>query len=114
MRIIKQDQTQVFKNSDMMTSREYPFGDKDINAAVIELDGRYPEAGFVMNKVCKEIAYIIDGDGTLTTGGETHELHKGDTAFILPGEKYYFEGRLTMFMPCAPAWYAEQHVEVDA
>jgi len=32
---------------------------------------------------------------------------------IEPGEKYYWEGKMTMFMPCVPAWYAEQHKEVE-
>jgi mannose-6-phosphate isomerase-like protein (cupin superfamily) len=112
MKLVKSSQTQEFKNSDACTAFEYPLGDKDINGAVIKLDGRYPEDGYVINEVCKEIAFVVDGSGQLTVGDETQELHKGDLALLLPGEKYYFEGQLTMFMPCSPAWYAEQHKHV--
>lgn len=113
MKLVKPDQTKVYKNSEACTSIEYPLGDKDINGAVIRLNGRYPEKGYVTNEVCKEMAYVIEGAGTLTVSQETHEIKQGDVMLLLPGEKYYFEGQLTMFMPCSPAWYPEQHKQTD-
>ncbi len=56
-----------------MTAWEYPVLDKALHGAVIELSGRYPDTGRVVNELC-------------TT---------------------------TLFMPCAPAWYTEQHREVE-
>lgn len=114
MKIVTTSQTQEFKNSEACTAFEYPLGDKDINGAVIKLHGRYPESGYVVNKVCKEIAYVVEGQGLLGTPDAKHTLHKGDLALLLPGEKYYFEGELVMFMPCSPAWYPEQHAQVDS
>lgn len=114
MKIVTVDQTQKFKNSDNCEAVEYPLGDKDINGAVIKLSGRYPEKGYVTNKVCKELVYVVEGEGLVITSRESQKLKRGDLALIHPGEKYYFEGKLTMFMPCSPAWYPEQHEQVQA
>jgi len=113
MKLVTLSQAKEFKNSDTCIATEYPLDDKDINGAVIKLSGRYPEKGYVTNTVCKELAYVIEGSGTVATADETQNLHQGDLVLLLPGERYYFEGTLTMFMPCSPAWYPEQHQQID-
>ena len=65
MKTVKKEQTKRFENSPTCVALEYPIGDKDINGAVIELNGRYPEMGRVVNTECKEIAYIIEGNGLI-------------------------------------------------
>jgi mannose-6-phosphate isomerase-like protein (cupin superfamily) len=114
MKVAKASQAQEFKNSPACTAIEYPLGDNDINGAVIKLNGRYPENGYVTNEVCKEMAYVIEGNGVLVTDTDSQQLHQGDVLLLLPGETYYFEGQLTMFMPCTPAWYPAQHQHIDA
>ena len=54
MKIVNKNQVEVFKNSDVCTAIEYPLEDKDINGAIIELSGRYPSKGRVVNLKCKE------------------------------------------------------------
>lgn len=92
---------------------EYPLEDKDINGAVIELSGRYPDTGRVVNLKCKEIAYVISGSGKIVVENEEINLSEGDMILVEPGEKYFWEGKLKIFVPCAPAWYPEQHKEVE-
>ena len=113
MKLVKKEQVLTFKNSDVCTAYEYPFEDDDINGAVIKLRGRYPNRGCVRNNVCKELVYIIFGAGKVTVEGKELSLNVGDMVLILPGERYYFEGNLEMMMPCTPAWYAEQHEEIE-
>lgn len=113
MKVIRKDQTKTFKNSDACTAIEYPLEDKDVNGAIIELSGRYPEKGRVVNLKCKELAYIIEGSGRLVVEGKEVSLSKSDLVLIEPGEKYFWEANLIMFVPCVPAWYPEQHKEVD-
>lgn len=113
MKVVTKRQTQEHKNSDACVALEYPLGDDDINGAVIKLNGRYPDAGYVMNEVCKELVYIIKGSGKLVTNHEEQKLEPDDLVLLIPGEKYFFEGNLEMFMPCSPAWYPEQHTEVN-
>lgn len=111
MKIVRSNQTNKFKNSNSCLALEYPMGDKDINGAVVKLSGRYPDKGFVANLKCKELAYIVQGSGKVNIEGKDIILKKGDLVLIEPKEKYYWEGKLTMFIPCTPAWYPEQHKE---
>src|SRR6266536_2162403 len=108
MKILHQSEATQHKNSDQCTALEYPMGDKDINGAVITINGRYPDAGKVVNRVCKELVYIVSGTGALGIDGQKYPLKSGDLLLILPGEQYYLEGQnLVTFMPCTPAWYPE-------
>lgn len=113
MKIIHKDQTKKFKNSELCTAIEYPLEDKDINGAVIELTGRYPSSGRVVNLKCKELAYVINGSGKVVIEEKEINIQEGDLILLEPGERYFWEGNLTMFVPCTPAWYPEQHKEVD-
>lgn len=112
MKIVHYSQTKKFKNSDSCIAIEYPLGDKDINGAVIELTGRYPDKGRAVNLKCKELVYVIRGSGRVNIENKSFDLKKGSVILIAAGEKYFWEGKMTMFMPCTPAWHPEQHQEV--
>mgnify|MGYP003293451694 FL=1 len=38
---------------------------------------------------------------------------KGDIVLIDKGEAYYWDAYCTIAMPCAPAWYPEQHKLIE-
>lgn len=63
MQVVRKNQTKAFKNSAACMAFEYPTKGKDINGAVIELTGRYPDAGMVMNEQCSE-SYHCFGFGS--------------------------------------------------
>ncbi len=113
MKIIHPSETQRFQNSAGCVAVEYPLGDADINGALIELSGREPDAGRAVNLECKELAYIINGSGKVVIEGQEINLNAGDLVLIEPGEKFFWEGKMTIFMPCAPAWYPEQYKKVE-
>jgi mannose-6-phosphate isomerase-like protein (cupin superfamily) len=113
MQVVKKTATKKFTNSKSCTAIEYPMEDPDINGAVGKINGRYPEEGRVVNEVCKELGYVIKGSGRVVIEGREIELKKGDLILIQPGERYYWEGNLKLFMPCTPAWSPQQHKEVD-
>lgn len=113
MKIIHKNQTKIFKNSDTCTAIDYWTGDKDINGAILEINGRYPDKGRVVNLECKEMAYIMKGPGKLEVEGKEIKLNEGDLVLIDKGEKYFWEGNIIMFGSCTPAWYPEQHKEVE-
>jgi len=113
MKIIHKDQTEKFKNSKNCMAIEYPLGDRGINIAIVELTGRYPSKGRVVNLKCKELAYVIKGSGKVVIEKEKIDLREGDLILIEPKEKYFWDGSLTMFVPCTPAWYPEQHKKVE-
>ncbi len=87
--------------------------DKDINGAVIELNGRYPHEGRMMNEKCKEMAYVIKGFGKVVVENNEIQLKEGDLILIEPGEKFFWEGIMTLFMSCTPAWSPEQYKQVE-
>lgn len=113
MKIIHKNQTKIFKVSNSCTANEYPLEDKDINGAVIKINGRYPEKGRTVNLVCKELAYFLKGSGRVVIEGKEIKFKEGDLVLIEAGEKFFWEGDMEIFMPCAPAWYPEQHKEVE-
>ena len=113
MKLIHFLETKEFKNSNSCVANEYSFNDSDINVAIVKISGRYPDNGRTMNEKCKEIGYVINGSGKIIVDGSEFILKKGDTVLIEPGEKFFWEGNLTMVMPCTPAWSPEQHKLVD-
>ncbi|MFZ5982609.1 MAG: cupin domain-containing protein [Patescibacteria group bacterium] len=113
MKIVHENETQKFKNSETCIATEYPLRDKDINSTFVEVLGRYPERGRVTNEKCKELAYIIDGGGKIVIEGEEVSLSEKDLIYIEPGERFYWEGDMKMIVSCHPAWYAKQHKEVE-
>ena len=113
MKIVHKNGTKEFKNSDQCSGIEYPLDDKDINGAIAKITGRYPEKDRVVNTVCKELAFITKGSGKVVVEGKEYLFNAGDVMLIKPGERYYWEGNFEIFMPCVPAWYPEQHQEVD-
>jgi mannose-6-phosphate isomerase-like protein (cupin superfamily) len=101
------------KNSEACTAIEYGFDDeKNINSAVIELNGRYPETGFALNTVCEEVLYVIEGSGQLVGSQTKIIIETGDMLRIKPNEKYYFDGNLKLLISSSPAWYPEQYQNV--
>jgi len=113
MKTVRKNEAKSFKNNAVCTAIEYPMEDKDINGAVIELSGRYPDKGRAMNEKCKEMAYVIKGSVKLTVEGVEAQLNEGDLVLINPGEKFFWEGKTTLFVPCTPAWSSDQHKQTE-
>ena len=113
MKIIHKNQSQIHKNDEACLAAEYPMADKDINGAVIELTGRYPDKGRAVNLRCKILSYVISGNGKVVVEGEEVNLNQGDLILIEPGEKYFWQGNLKLFISSTPAWSPEQYKEVE-
>lgn len=111
--LIKKKDAKCFANSSKCTAYEYDFKDKDLNVALIEINGRYPETGRVVNEVCKEIVFVLEGAGSVIIEGKEFKLEEGDQVLIKPKHKYFFDGSLKILTPCVPAWFPEQHKEVS-
>lgn len=109
MKIVRKNQTQRFNHGLTCTAIEYPLADADINVAVVELNGRYPQKGWAMNELSKELAFVAEGFGEVDVDGEKAAVGAGDLVLINPGEKYFWSGKLKIVMPCAPAWTQEQY-----
>lgn len=100
------------KNSDHCVISEYPIDDADINFAIAKITSRYPEIGHATNTICKEIAYVYEGGGKVVVNDIEHTLQSGDVLLILPNEKFYWDGNMTLHISCTPAFTPEQHIHI--
>jgi mannose-6-phosphate isomerase-like protein (cupin superfamily) len=112
MQLVRKAETKKFQNSKTCSVFEYPMEENEMNGAVVQLNGRYPDTGRVANLKCKELAYVIRGAGKLVVEGNEVLLSEGDMALILPNEKYFWEGTMTLFITVTPAWTMEQHRQI--
>lgn len=92
---------------------EYHIEDKDINYCIAKICGRFPTEKWAVNRKCKEMAHILNGEGILVVEGKRFAVKKDDVVLIDINEKYYWEGNLKLGISCSPAWYPEQHEVVD-
>lgn len=113
MKISYRNQTVERKNSDVCVVTEYPIIDKDLDFAIVNVSGRYPNCKHAMNKKCKEIVYVQNGTGKVVVNDTEYLLNVGDVVLIEAGEKFYWEGNLTLCISCNPAFNIEQHQIVD-
>lgn len=95
------------------TVYEYAMESGEMNIGVAEIRGRYPEAGYAVNQECCEMGYVLRGSGRLVTEEREVVLGEGDVVSLPRGEKYYWEGELTVVLPAAPAWHPAQHAIVE-
>ncbi len=104
-----------FYSGDGYSGMDYPMTDTDINFAVIHIESRSPKTGYQVNMECKELLYIINGEGVLYSKENNNEIKfvQGDVLVIEKGECYAFEGNFEAAVPCTPAWTSEQHKYVD-
>ena len=114
MEIIKYDNALKGKNSAKCKTLEYSFNDKEIDLGIATINGRYPDKGYGVNLVSKELIYVIEGKGTLNFENKRIEFSKGDSILIEPNEKYYYDTEYCVIsMTCTPAWSPEQHKLID-
>ena len=84
--------------------------DKDIDLGIAIISGRYPDDGYGVNLISKELIYVIEGSGTINFENEKIEFSEGDSILIEPNEKYYYDTEYCKIsMSCTPAWSIEQH-----
>lgn len=99
--------TELFEGKTNKTY-EYNIEDKDINYCIVEITGRFPFLGRLINEVCKEMVHVLDGEGILVVEGKKYSLKKDDVVLINPNLRYYWEGNMRLGASCSPAWYKEQ------
>jgi mannose-6-phosphate isomerase class I len=109
MKIISREQAVFRQNSESCLVIEYEMGDPDIDFANITITGRYPAEGCVTNVQSKEIVYVQNGKGTIEVDGKNYTLKAGDVVLIKAGEKFYWDGNMTLFISCHPAFTVAQH-----
>ncbi|MBN1216104.1 MAG: hypothetical protein JXA99_11775 [Candidatus Lokiarchaeota archaeon] len=107
--VIKKNNAMKIVNGSSCTAYEYSFDEKDINIALIEINGRYPDIGLSLNQIVKEMIYVISGKGKIVIENKEYEIEEGDSVLILPNKKYFIDGSLKLLVSCSPAWDVSQY-----
>lgn len=110
MKFVKREEAEKIVNGNTSCLLEYSkkLGDKDLDFCINTINGRYPEAGYCSNLQCKEIAYILEGNGTIHKKDNVLNFKQGDVILIEKEEWYFWEGNCQIIMICNPPWYKGQ------
>lgn len=108
MEVRKKTEAQRHENSPTCTAFEYGMSTQEIDSAVIELRGRYPEAGWAVNTVSIALIHVVRGEGYIYKDSNSIPLGEDDQILILPNEKYALEGEMKLLFSSSPAWSPEQ------
>jgi mannose-6-phosphate isomerase-like protein (cupin superfamily) len=109
MEFVKKSQAKKLQNTPVCLVWEYDIKDRQIDGAVAEIKGRYPDKDRVVNENSKELVFILEGRGRVVVEGRQIKLSKGDLVLISPKERYYFQGDLKLFLVNTPKWTPQQH-----
>ena len=110
MKIIRNIDAIKGANSDKCKTIEYSFEDADIDLGLATITGRYPDEGYCINLISKELVYVLEGSGKLCFEDKSISFSKGDAILINNNEKYYWDTKYCeVSMTCTPAWNPEQH-----
>lgn len=114
MKIAYKNEIKQRKNSDICKVTEYPTFDSDLDFAIVTVSGRYPDNNKrAVNLVCKEIVYVQNGSGKLCVNDKEYSLNAGDLVLVEAGEKFYWDGHMTLHISCHPTFTVEQHQLVN-
>ncbi|MEK9143887.1 MAG: hypothetical protein AAB481_04670 [Patescibacteria group bacterium] len=116
MNIIPSSQTNKIQATPTTTIWEFEMEEKAISGAIAQINGRYPEKGFVVNKVSKELVFVISGNGYIITPNQKRPIRVGGLVFLDKGETYAWEakGALTLFMATTPKFDPKQHIVIHS
>lgn len=112
MKKIASAEAEPFQHGETCLMSEYRLEDERIDAAIAKIAGRYPDEGWVLNRVSTETAYVLSGSGKLVTAEGDESVESGDVVLIEPGEKFYWEGEMSLLISCAPAWKYGQYEHI--
>ncbi|KKU83402.1 hypothetical protein A2973_04545 [Candidatus Gottesmanbacteria bacterium RIFCSPLOWO2_01_FULL_49_10] len=109
MIIIQSSQTNKVQASPTTSIWEFTMEEKSISGAIAAIKDRYPEKGFAVNRVSKELVFVISGNGHIITPNQKKPIQVGDLVFLDKRETYAWEGNLTLFMANTPKFDPKQH-----
>lgn len=109
MKFVSKNDALILKNSPTCSIFEYTIGNENINFAVAEISGRYPERGMAQNQRSTMVAYICRGGGAIHIEEEEYKISEGDAVCIEPNERYFWEGDMQIVISCTPPWNPEQY-----
>ena len=114
MQIVRESEKRTVALDERVRVYEYDMDDPDLCGATARITGRYPARGYVVNRKCKELVYVLEGRGRLIRPDGETAFAKGDAILVDIDEKYALDGEMTLFMATSPTFDPAQHEEVES
>ena len=80
------------------------------NALVVDVHGRHYKTGI---KGATRNYLVLEGKGTFTLDGETHQVKQGDLYIIPDGHNYEYEGEMKLFEFNVPGTNESNETNLD-
>lgn len=109
MEIISQKEAARFENSAECLIESYPAHGFPMDGAIATISGRYPLEGFAYHEVSAELVFVMDGEGFVETPEKITTLKRGDVVSLCSRDLFAWNGTLTLFIVCSPAFKPEQY-----
>ena len=104
----------IYYNSAVCNVNEYAFKDQTMDIGIATITGRYPDIGYCLNAVSKELVYVLKGTGKLYLENDSFEYKLGDSFLIDSNEKYYWESEYSeVALISNSAWSYEQYQNIN-
>ncbi len=109
MHIVHKNTANKVNASPSTTIWEYLMDEESMSGALTSVNGRYPEKGFAVNELSKELVYILSGQGKILSLSGEEAFQEGDVVFVDRKEPFAWEGTFSMFMATTPTFDPKQH-----
>lgn len=108
---VKEKEAKIFQRPTCIV-HEYG-GLPNLDLAVAEIKGDYPQKGWVRNTQVDMTYFVIEGKGEFYFENERHEIEAGDLVMIEKSRWYRVKGNFKAVMVSSPAWSPDQYEEKD-
>ena len=109
MQILDNKDCKYYKKNNACELYEYSAMGSEFDMAIAKISGKYPDRGYCINMICKEIIYIIEGEGIIYEGEKEHKIKKGDVIIIKNGERFKWDANCIASISCIPAWNPDKY-----
>lgn len=103
-------ETQEPKKVDESTrvSSLFPGEDERFDTVISEVDGYHPAKGEkVVNEESQRAYFVIEGEGLIHVGEESHRVEKDDLVFVEKGQGHALEGDMKTLVITSPPFQPE-------
>ncbi|HEU0266390.1 MAG TPA: cupin domain-containing protein [Candidatus Saccharimonadaceae bacterium] len=102
-----------FRNSAVCFGEVFAPDGAPLDLAVVTVEGRYPESGYIYNDEAHEMAYVAEGRGVFLAKGDNERVvSTGDVVYCEPGAHFAWRAEhMVLIIPCSPQFDPRKHHE---
>jgi hypothetical protein len=111
--LVKKHEANKIVASKLCTLWDYALPSGRLGFAAAQIDGRYPDEGKVLNRICDKTYFVISGTATVHVESGDFSIGSGDVFFFEHGKWHWVEAKDLHIVVChTPPWSADQHERI--